>query len=167
MLWISGVIVSIGIGCAALRDWLERSDQSETSHNPETDAEEQQKTNLAALMQDDLAALSNGMSLNAADQDPNDTLAAASPGSDVPAEAATLCVMPYDPKNDDLVLVWDDSRGACPKVTVSPNARNPRIAEVSLDDRLVARVASDAKIVTHRLSVMPRSRAARLGWAAQ
>lgn len=167
MLWISGVIVSIGIGCAALRDWLARSDQTETAQNPETDTEEQQKTDLAALMQSDLAALSKGTSLNSADQDKRLTPDAAHETSSEPLEAATLGVMPFDPQNDDLVLVWDDSRGACPKVTVSPNARNPSIAEVSLGDKLVARVASDAKIVTHRLSVMPRSRAARLGWAAQ
>ena len=165
MLWVSGIIVSFAIGFAFWRDRLFQSDQGVDAANP--DGDEEKKTELAALMQNDLVALSNGVSMNDAES------AGRTGNQDTGAQnvaiqnKASVAVMPYDPNSEGLVVVWDDRRKRRPKVTVLPDAQNPQIAEVSLDNKLVARVASDTKVVSRMLRVIPRSRAARFGWATQ
>ncbi len=165
MLWVSGLIVSIGFGCAVWREWFERSGHSDRKPGPSEDVQAQKKSDLTALMQNDLAALSKGTALNesgSCSPPPADNtvteLAAQPPGSG-------LHIIPYDPQNEDLLVVWDDRRRARPKVTVLPDTTNPSIAAVSLDNKLVARVATDWQIVAQRVCMMPRSRAARFGWA--
>jgi len=62
--------------------------------------------------------------------------------SDWFAEGAQGDLISFDAGNEDLVLVWDDSAGEEPDVTLSLNDENPDLLDIRIGDSVMAQVQS-------------------------
>lgn len=71
----------------------------------------------------------------------------------------------FDPQEDDLVVVWDDSTGLVPHVQVVRNDADPALARVILGDTILAEFRTRADAVCDQVSLVPLSTARSLGWA--
>ena len=71
----------------------------------------------------------------------------------------------FDPEQDDLVVVWDDSDGAEPHVQVRRSEDDPELGHILMDDVIVAQFRTRAEVDHYQVALVPFSRARHLGWA--
>ncbi len=71
----------------------------------------------------------------------------------------------FDPQEDDLVVVWDDTSGAEPSIQVRLSEDDATVTHVLMGDVIVAQVRTKADLVHDHVSLMPLSLARTLGWA--
>lgn len=72
----------------------------------------------------------------------------------------------FDAEEDGLVLVWDDTAGPEPKVSLTENRRDPALVDVLMDDEIVAQIPKDAGLTAEKIALVRLSSARTLGWAA-
>lgn len=93
---------------------------------------------------DDVAVV-HAMKLDAADQNPN-----------VP-------IVHHDEETEELFLLWDDTIGDEPLITVAPDGRDPNLSLVFMDGDLVAQVSCKRSIQAEDIGLMPISAAQSMG----
>ncbi len=71
----------------------------------------------------------------------------------------------FDPQEDDLIVVWDDTDGDVPQVAVVHNDADPSLARVVLGDTLLAQFRTKSDAVYDQVPLVPLSKARALGWA--
>lgn len=71
----------------------------------------------------------------------------------------------FDPREDDLVVVWDDATGPEPRVQVRRSEDDPALSHVLMGDVIVAQFRTRANVDYQHVSLMPVSMARTLGWA--
>ena len=90
----------------------------------------------------------------------------AADASDWIASATEQDLAAYDPDEDDLVLVWDDSSGPEPGIHLARDDADPALTNVVMGDVIVAQVRTKDDRLPDHISIVPLSTAQSLGWAS-
>lgn len=73
-------------------------------------------------------------------------------------------IMSFDPSSEDLVLVWDDTTGDEPDVTLFQNPDNPELMEIRIGESVMAQVPADTNLTSDNIATIPLSAAQAIGW---
>jgi hypothetical protein len=71
----------------------------------------------------------------------------------------------FDPAEDDLVVVWDDSLGPKPTVQIRHCNDDPALGQIVMDDVIVAQFRTKPDATYDHVPLIPFSAARTLGWA--
>ncbi|MEM6310556.1 MAG: hypothetical protein AAF754_10940 [Pseudomonadota bacterium] len=161
MVWFIGLAAFLAVGfvvCLEIRRAKPaREDPQEDPHSA-----------LATLMQNDLIALQEGEDKLPVDPESAaldiETLAQMAQNAEEPPEPGSRSA--ELPETEEIVLVWDDTAGPKPALSLSPNTKNPALMDVVMDRDIVASVPARADLELGSIVMIPKSKAVSLGWAS-
>ncbi|THH36662.1 hypothetical protein E4Z66_06845 [Aliishimia ponticola] len=68
----------------------------------------------------------------------------------------------FDPDTDELFVIWDDTSGDVPDLTIVPGAD---ATQIRLGDAMIGKIEAGLHITADNIALMPLSTAQGLGWA--
>ena len=175
MVWFLGLAGCLAVGCIVC---LEIRRSKPGAEEPTEDA----RVTLAARMQEDLEAIQRGETsepltadqaldpktieklINAA---PREVYAKPEPEAQVDMDlqqAMTEDAAQDDP--DTMILTWDDTAGPKPDVALATKPGDPNLTDIFLGKTRVATVRTRRALTPDAITLIPLSKAIKLGWAA-
>ena len=175
MVWFLGLAGCLAVGCIVC---LEIRRSKPGAEEPTEDA----RVTLAARMQEDLEAIQRGEVLEPVDPDETldpktlEKLVNAAPREEIPAQAAEAQAdnvlqqaMTEDAAQDEpdtMILTWDDTAGPKPDVALAAKPGDPNLTDIFLGKTRVATVRTRRALTPDAITLIPLSKAIKLGWAA-
>ena len=175
MVWFLGLAGCLAVGCIVC---LEIRRSKPGAEEPTEDA----RVTLAARMQEDLEAIQRGVVLEPVDPDQTldpktlEKLVNAAPrevfaeqAAETQADTVLQQAMTEDAAQDDpdtMILTWDDTAGPKPDVALATKPGDPNLTDIFLGKTRVATVRTRRALTPDAITLIPLSKAIKLGWAA-